>query len=437
MIYYFAPCAFDDERGEVRRAGEVVRLEPQGLAVLRYLLANRERVVSRDELLEQCWSESYVSDGALSRCLSRLRQALGHDRRASPIIETVHRRGYCFVAQVRETAERTAPGPASSEPSALAPELLANHGPPSEPPQAGADPPTASLSSPSEPVFPPAPTPMAERRSLSVLSCILTESDRLFQHLDAEDYYDLMQTFHATCVERVVPYEGHVSQPSDAGLLVYFGYPHAHDDAAQRAVHSGLAIAEAVRHGALDAWALPGTPQAVRVGIATGMMIVSADSAPAVALALGVGSASSLAPRLAALAPPGGVVISEATMRLVSGYFECKALEDVRLADTASAVVYEVRGVSSLQTRLEVESAHGLTPFVGREAEVALFADRWTSVREGLGQVMWVQGESGMGKSRLVQVVKEQLAGEGAMAWECRCSPYHQHTALYPVIDLM
>jgi predicted ATPase/class 3 adenylate cyclase len=278
---------------------------------------------------------------------------------------------------------------------------------------------------------------MAERRSLSVLSCLLSESDRLFQHLDAEDYYDLMQAFHVTCVERVAPYAGHVGQPSDAGLLVYFGYPQAHDDAAQRAVHSGLAIAEAVRHGALDAWALPGRSQAVRVGIATGMMIVSADSALAVAPALGVGSASSRAPRLAALAPPGGVVISEATMRMVSGYFECKALEDVRLADTASPEVYEVRGVSSLQTRLEVESAHGLTPFVGREAEVALFADRWTSVREGLGQVVWVQGEAGMGKSRLVQVVKEWLAGDWTMAWECRCSPYHQNTALYPVIDLM
>jgi len=157
------------------------------------------------------------------------------------------------------------------------------------------------------------------------------------RYLDAEDSYDLMQAFHALCVERVAPYAGHVLQPSNDGLVVYFGYPQAHDDAAQRAVHSGLAIAEAVRRGALEVWALPGMPQAVRVGIATGMMIVSAENAPALAPAVGVGSVSSLAPRLAALAPPGGVVISEATMRLVSGYFECKALEDVRLADEAVA----------------------------------------------------------------------------------------------------
>jgi hypothetical protein len=220
-------------------------------------------------------------------------------------------------------------------------------------------------------------------------------------------------------------------------VLVYFGYPQAHEDDARRAVRSGLAIVESVQQGALSAFEFPGTPLAVRVGIATGMMIVGASGVLDAAPALGGGTASSLALRLGTVALPGTVVISEATMVLVSGYFACKALDQAALSGVpALQLVYEVRGESPLQTRLEVEAVRGLTPFVGRAAEVALLQDRWTSVREGLGQMVWIQGEAGIGKSRLVRRVREAVTDELTLLWECRCSPYHQHTALYPLIDL-
>jgi hypothetical protein len=131
-------------------------------------------------------------------------------------------------------------------------------------------------------------------------------------------------------------------------------------------------------------------------------------------------------------------MISEATAQLVADHFACKAWEEaVHVGLDDAHVVYEVRGESPLQTRLEVGAAYGLTPFVGREAEVALLRERWAYVHEGLGQVVLIRGEAGMSKSRLVQVVQEVVVGEAGMALECRCSPYHQHTAFYPLIELL
>ncbi|WP_089935493.1 AAA family ATPase [Candidatus Entotheonella palauensis] len=353
MIYQFGDCALDTARETLRRTGEVINMAPQALKVLRYLIDHRARVVSRDELLEQCWPESYVSDASLTSYLRRVRQAIGQQRPGPALIETVHRRGYRFVAEVTES---------------------------------------------------------------------------LAQQLDPEDHYDLLQTFSSTCLDLVALYEGYLAQQLNDGVVVYFGYPQAHEDDAQRAVRSGLALVEAMRHGALGALS-------VRVGIATGMMIVSSGGVPDTPPSLG--TASGLAARLGALTPPATVVISEATARLVADYFVCKVLNEAANVGTPElGLAYEVRGESALQTRLEVESAYGLTPFVGREAEIALLRERWTYVQEGLGQVVVVQGEAGVGKSRLVQALKEQVVGELPLAIECRCLPYHQHTALYPFIDL-
>ena len=203
-------------------------------------------------------------------------------------------------------------------------------------------------------------------------------------------------------------------------------------------MRSALALTQAVRDGAVGAWAGLDTPLAVRVGIATGMMIVRSGDDPEVASPpLGGGPASSLALRLSLAAAPGTVVISDATARLVRGFFTCKVLEDVRLSGSDAPLAYEVRGASALQSRLEVESVYGLTPYVGREAEVALLAERWRYVQEGLGQVVLVRGEAGMGKSRLVQVWQGQVGDALPLAWSCRCSPYHQHTALYPLVELL
>ncbi len=424
MIYHFDDYALDEDRHELRRAGEAVPIEPRVFQVLLYLLEHRGRVVSKAELLEQCWPDTFVSESALTRCVTKLRRAVRPHPGAPSVIQTVHRQGYRWVADVRVALPE-------DPPPAVVTDALAT--PPPGPPE----PSGVALVTPDRVAPSVEALAVSERRQLTVLSCALIGAAPLAAHLDPEDLHDVLRTFHRTCTEIVAPFDGQIAQRLDDGLLVYFGYPQAHEDDAQRAVRSGLALAEAMRRGAMATWALPGTHLALRVGIATGMMIVTSGATADSPLALGVGRASSLAVRLGALAPPGTVVISEATAKLVAGYFECKVLEEAEPSGSPEWLRgYEVLGQSPLRTRLEVESASGLTPFVGREAEVALLQERWTYVQEGLGQVILVQGEAGTGKSRLVQVLKEQVVDQLPLALECRCSPYHRNTALYPLIDL-
>ncbi len=399
MIYRFSDCIFDTAREELCRTDAVVNMEPQALKVLRYLLEHRERVVLREELFDYCWPKIDVSDASLTSCLKRVRQAIGQTCTGPTLIETVHRRGYRFVAEVIEVGEASA----SSPPACL-----------------------------------PTPEAVTERRYLTVLNCTLAVANPRMLSLDPKYHYDLIQTLRTSCLEIVAPYEGYVAQQADDGVLVYFGYPQAHEDDAQRAVRSGLALVEAIPRDKTAQGPLAGTQLSIRVGIATGLMIVNTNSESETPHAPGVGSASILAVRLSGLALPGTVVMSEATARLVSGYFEYQALDKTVFAGAQEAQrVYEVQGESPLQTRLEVESTSGFTPFVGREAEFALLQERWTYVQEGLGQVVLVQGEAGMGKSRLVQRLKEHMTSDCPLVLDHRCSPYHQHTMFYPMIDLM
>lgn len=154
-----------------------------------------------------------------------------------------------------------------------------------------------------------------------------------------------------------------------------------------------------------------------------------------------VGETPNLAARLQQEARPNAVVISAATAHLIQGYFACVdlGLHEVK-GVPAPLQVYQVLGVlgeSGVQGRLEVAASRGLTPLVGQESEVRLLLECWEQVKEGRGQVVLLSGEAGIGKSRLVRVLREQIAGEARVWLECRCSPYHQNSALYPLIDLV
>ena len=271
-----------------------------------------------------------------------------------------------------------------------------------------------------------------------MLSCTFGDGERLTLPLDPEDAYDLMQTLRATTLAIITAHDGQVAQHGHEGVLVYFGYPQAHEDDAQRAVRSGLALLQALGQVGLAGRAGARADLAVRVGIDTGMVLVPSGAGVGVQPSVAVGSPLTRAVRLGGLARPGTVVVSEATAQLVAGYFDCKALSDQVLADQHEVrVVYEVLGASALQTRLDIGIARGLTPLVGRAAELALLRDRWTSVQEGMGQVVLLRGEAGIGKSRLVHALQAQVVDEQRQSLVCRCSPYHQHTMLYPVIALL
>src|SRR5215470_13951042 len=282
------------------------------------------------------------------------------------------------------------------------------------------------------------PPPDAERRQHTVLFCDLVDSTVLAGQLDPEDLREVVRAYQQTCAAVIQRFDGHIAQYLGDGLLVYFGYPHAHEDNALCAVHAGLEIVEAMRMLNTRLQQERGIWLALRVGIHTGLVVVGEMGGGERHEQLALGDTPNLAARLQGLAEPDTVVVSADTVRLVEGYVLCKNLgpQSFKGVDTPVAV-YRVLGEGTAQSPLEVTAAHGWTPLVGREAEVALLRERWAQVTEGLGQVILVQGEAGIGKSRLVQVLKEHVAEAPHTALECRGSPYHQHSALYPVNDLV
>ena len=281
--------------------------------------------------------------------------------------------------------------------------------------------------------------PEAERRQLTVLFCDLVDSTVLASQLDPEEWREVVRAYQSTCAAVIQRYDGHIAQYLGDGLLVYFGYPRAHEDDAQRAVRTGLGMVEAI--GQLDARLARerGVQLAVRLGIHTGQVVVGEIGGGAKHEQLALGETPNLAARLQGIAAPNTLVISAATLQLLGGFFACQSLGTPLLKGFAQPIeVYQVRYESMARSRLEAAGGTGLTPLVGREQEVGLLLERWAQVKEGLGQVVLLSGEAGIGKSRLVQGLTEQVATEPE-AWltPCQCSPYYQNTALYPMIDLL
>jgi class 3 adenylate cyclase len=218
--------------------------------------------------------------------------------------------------------------------------------------------------------------PEAERRQLTVLFCDLADSTRLARQLDPEDLREVIRAYQATCVAVIQRFGGHVAQYLGDGLLVYFGYPQAHEDDVQRAVRTGLGILEAMETLPTRLVRDKGIRLAVRVGIHTGLVVVGEMGSGGRHEHLALGDTPNLAARLQGLAAPDTVVMSAATARLVQGYFTCQALGVQTLKGMDTPVqVYQVLGESAAQSRLDVAGATGLTPLVGREAEVSLLRE--------------------------------------------------------------
>jgi class 3 adenylate cyclase/predicted ATPase len=287
---------------------------------------------------------------------------------------------------------------------------------------------------------PPAmlPPPEAERRQLTVLFCDLVDSTRLARQLDPEDLREVIRAYQATCAEVIQRFEGHIAQYLGDGLLVYFGYPQAHEDDAYRAVRTGLGMVQATSTLNTQLEREKAIRLAVRIGIHTGLVVVGEMGGGGRQEQLALGDTPNIAARLQGLATPDTAVISETTSRLVQGYFVSQTLGAQELKGLAQPLVaYRVLHASEAQTRLAVAALRGLTPLVGREAEVKVLLERWAQVKAGMGHIILLQGEAGIGKSRLVYVLQEQVAAEPHTRWECRCSSYYRNTALYPLVDLV
>jgi class 3 adenylate cyclase/predicted ATPase len=284
-----------------------------------------------------------------------------------------------------------------------------------------------------------APLPDAECRQLTVLFCDLVGSTALARQLDPEDLREVVRAYQDTCARVIARFDEHIAQYLGDGLLVYFGYPLAHEDDAQRAVRAGLGMVEAMGQLNTRLAQERSVHLAVRLGIHTGLVVVGEVGGGTRQEQLALGETPNIAARLQEIAAPNTLVISAATLQLLGGFFACQPLGTPLLKGFAqplavSRVLYE----HMARSRLEAAGSTGLTPLVGREQEVRLLQERWAQVKDGSGQVVLLSGEAGIGKSRLVQMLTEQVASE-PQAWltPCQCSPYYQHSALYPWIDLL
>jgi class 3 adenylate cyclase/predicted ATPase len=272
----------------------------------------------------------------------------------------------------------------------------------------------------------------AERRQLTVLFCDLVGSTALAAWLDPEDMGQVIRAYQECCAEVVRAWGGHVAKYMGDGVLAYFGWPQAHEDDAERAVRAGLAIVAALARLETPA----GEPLGARVGIATGLVMVGELIGDGAAREEAVvGETPNLAARLQTLAAPGSVVISQATRRLVGGLFELADLGPQHLKGFAEPLAaWRVEGEGRAEGRFEALHGARLTPLVGRDQELGLLLERWAWAKDGDGQVVLLAGEPGIGKSRLLRALRQELSGEPHVALSHFCSPYHTNSALHPII---
>jgi class 3 adenylate cyclase/predicted ATPase len=271
----------------------------------------------------------------------------------------------------------------------------------------------------------------AERRHMTVLFCDLVASTELAGRLDPEDLAVAIGSYHSCCAEVVGRWDGHIARYLGDGVLVYFGYPKAHEDDAERAVRTGLDLIAAV--GRLQT--LDGTPLRARVGIATGLVMVGELLGTGAAQEeTVVGETPNLAARLQALAQPDTVVIAARTRHLLGGLFELSDLGEHRLKGFADPIqAWVVVGEGKAESRFEALHGTMLTPLVGREHELGILLERWSWASDGDGQVVLLAGEPGIGKSRMVRALRERL-DDATYILSHYGSPYHQNSALHPVI---
>jgi class 3 adenylate cyclase len=272
----------------------------------------------------------------------------------------------------------------------------------------------------------------AQRRHLTVMICDLVGSTALSARLDPEDMRAVIDAYHAACARITRTYDGFLAEFRGDGILVYFGYPLAHEDDAERTVRAGLDIVAAV--AGLETRAAE--PLAVRIGIATGVVVVGELSREgALREHAVVGETPNLAARLQALAEPGTIVVAASTRRLLGDLFRLRDLGRHEVKGIAEPVAaWAVEGVSPSESRFEAVRAARLTDLIGREDEIDFLLKRQRLAWKGEGQVVLISGEPGIGKSRLAAALAEHIASEPHTRLRYQCSPYHANSALHPFI---
>ncbi|HKM73561.1 MAG TPA: AAA family ATPase [Stellaceae bacterium] len=283
-----------------------------------------------------------------------------------------------------------------------------------------------------EPLRAPPPRAAAEQRHLTVMFCDIVDSTRLAAALDLETLQRVIDAYQhqvAICVAR---YDGFVAKFMGDGVLVYFGYPQAHEDDAERAVRAGLDIAAAMP----AMRTIDGLELGCRIGIASGVVVVGDSISVGAAAELSVlGESPNLAARLQAAAPRNGVIIAASTRALVGNLFDLRPIEPLALKGFGAGVpAWRAIAAHDDASRFRATRDPASAAFIGRDAELSLVLDRWAMAVAGEGQIFLLSGEPGLGKSRLCEAMFSRIAAEPHAEIRLQCSPYHANSALYPVL---
>jgi class 3 adenylate cyclase/predicted ATPase len=401
--FFFEGYTLDLRRGCLRTADREIELRPKSFAVLRYLVENAGRLVSKDEIVKAVWPNVIVTDESLARCVSDVRLALSDSRQR--VVKTVPRRGYLFAVSVSEPS-RSADGATTMSSGATSPDRV-----------------DAQLARLKE--------HPAERRQLTVMSCELVGLAALSTRLDPEDLRAVTAACHQYCVEIIGQHHGIVARYLGDRLLGYFGYPEAHEHDAENAVRAGLAlIGSTARLPSTDSVAVQ-----LRIGVASGLVVIAEELAARDARErTAIGETPNLAGRLQGAAASGTLVIADITRRLAGGLFEYRSLGPLTLEGLPEPVhAWEVVGPSATESRFEALRT-GATPLVDRDEELAMLIRRWQQAKVGNGCVVLISGEPGIGKSRLTVALEDRLKSEQHTMLRYFCSPHHTDSAFYPVI---
>lgn len=276
---------------------------------------------------------------------------------------------------------------------------------------------------------------------MTVMFCDLVDSTPLAQALDPEDFREVLTDYRQACLRAVERFGGYAAVYSGDGMTVYFGYPRAHEDDAQRAVHTGLAILDEIAGLNARLRSLYDVSIQVRIGLHSGVVIAEelggglSETASQLDIS---GEMPHIAARIESTAPRDSLVVSDATLELVEGYFETEPLGEKELKGVSRPIgVHRILGTTGAVGRLEVAAARRLTPVVGRETELRRLSAAWEQAANGRGGVVHVTGEAGIGKSRLVRELIESLGGELGDVQHWQCSAHHQSTSLYPVATFL
>jgi class 3 adenylate cyclase len=274
-----------------------------------------------------------------------------------------------------------------------------------------------------------------DRRQITVAFCDLVDSTVLAERLDPEELRDVVASYQSACAAVIQRWDGHIAQFLGDGILVYFGYPVAHEDDPQRAISAGLEIVQSVAELRPSALEARGMSLGVRIGVHTGLVVTSEIGVGERKEVLALGSTPNIGARLQSLAPRNAVIVSTETLRLTEGFFKFEAVPAKIRAGTQLLSGWRVLEPNAMQTRFELAVEQGLTPFQAREVEKATLETAWLHARSGKGGLASIRGEPGIGKSRLLHHFRELREAEGDVSWLIgRCSPFARDSAFAPLI---